>query len=175
MIVRKNKKIFIILIFIFGLPLIAAQFLYNYHDKFHYQTNNRGNFLKPPLFIKELTTSDRNPLWQMLYVINQDCDESCANNLYKMRQIRLALNQDQNKARGIIFLQTEVSHPALDAYLKKDYSMIQFMMQIDGTHLAENHLYLADPKGNVILSYTDKTNPKDILKDLKHLIKVNNP
>jgi len=84
--------------------------------------------------------------WQIVHVTGRQCDESCQKLDHNLRQMWKLLGKEQPR----VMVRREESHAGLPA----------------------ERVYLADPAGNIFMYYPRSVNPMDILKDLKHLLKV---
>ena len=102
----KGRKQLVLLIAFFIAPIALAIIMYNTMPAGGpAKTKNYGNLVVParPLIDTSLQTengkdykfSDMNKTWMMIYIGNSECDKTCANVLYKMRQSRLAKTGEQ--------------------------------------------------------------------------------
>ena len=98
---KKGRRDFILLMVVFSLPIIFAIILYNTLDKWYDQhTINKGNLINPARPLPQLTFQEISGKtisfeelqgkWLLVHIGTSECDISCADNLYKMRQSRLA-------------------------------------------------------------------------------------
>src|SRR5687768_12483589 len=98
-------SILITLFVLFVTPLLAAIFAYQHGKHWINKTTNYGTFIQPPLsmsqlgFIKPngapLTSDNGSNVWLLVYLTENDCMQDCQKNLYKMRQVRLALGAEK--------------------------------------------------------------------------------
>ncbi len=121
----------------------------------------------------------------MLTLASSNCDRICLNNLYAMKQVRLALGVDRDKVFRIMLL-TDTEHTNtlmtnLDDFYGMDVvttsaenlQILQSKLQLD-SQLLNNALFLFDPNGNYMMYYAPSTHPKLVLKDMQLLLKVSN-
>ena len=133
-------------------------------------------------------------LWTLLHVVEGECAEACETNLYHMRQVRLALNQRRDRVRRVAVVD---SPDALGQALLAEHSGLVVIggppearealveqirtAPVDG--LAEDGtdaggadpldgIWLVDPNGNLVLRFAPDLDPRNMLKDVKHLLKV---
>lgn len=99
-----------------------------------------------------------------------------------MRQVRLALGKDIDRAQTL-YMPAQVPSADLLEWLGRehaamtvgtaDQATVDFFMQVFPNPAADKHwIYLIDPLGNVLMRYDSEQDPKGMLKDLKHLLKL---
>lgn len=117
--------------------------------------------------------------WVMLQVGPGDCPKTCIDDLIKMRQLRLMQGKGMERLERVWLVtdQTPLS--------------IELMKWIDGTRIlrvqrdavagwlpveqggkADDHLYLIDPLGNLMMRFPKNADPKQVSKDLGKLLKA---
>jgi len=117
--------------------------------------------------------------WVMLQVGPGDCPKTCIDDLIKMRQLRLMQGKGMERIERVWLVtdQTPLS--------------IELMKWIDGTRIlrvqrdavagwlpveqggkADDHLYLIDPLGNLMMRFPKNADPKQVSKDLGKLLKA---
>jgi len=114
---RRRSRIKLVAIFaIFAVPLILAS-IYLHLIRSSGGTmgdTSRGELIQPavPLTQFSLQTSDEpfhldtlRGLWTMLYIPDGECTDACTQNLYHMRQVRLALNHRMNRVQRAVVMQ----------------------------------------------------------------------
>lgn len=124
-------------------------------------------------------------LWTLVYIGDADCDAVCNENLYKMRQIRIAQNENMHRVQRL-YLVTGAEIPAtLTALLDKEYPEMDVLpvsaaqaaqfspyFQIDDVPMqGAERVYIIDPLGNLMMYYPQGADPSGMLKDLKKLLK----
>jgi hypothetical protein len=181
----------------FGLPIILAVVLYNYSDTMRRPTVNYGELVLPARPLKDFTLQrldregvinlgDLERFWTLVYVDSSECDERCKQNLYKVRQCRLAMGGEKERVKRLMVL-TDTSHwQALSRHLEQHRGMMvgsaagqpleQFLRQLELENSASpataQRIYLVDPLGNLMMSYPADAEPKGIVKDMERLLKV---
>lgn len=158
-------------------------------------TANRGSLLQPPVNLADLQVVDARgqefeadagdgPLWRIMVPGHRDCDVDCQHLLYYTRQIHRAMGKYQNRiARVFLGIGMDGSEP-LNAELRQEYPQLKllytpsasFQAQLDDRRAAAEQpaYYLVDPRGWIILSYPAGTDGKDLMADLKFLLKNSN-
>jgi hypothetical protein len=141
--------------------------------------------------------ADLEPRWAMVIpVMGGRCDEACENTLYVTRQIHVAMGKEYNRLRRLYISTDSVEstqlmvrqlsdgRPAPAAgefarYLATEHSGLQVLTlsaagyaALFPEHVADlSTWYLVDPAGWVMMSYNKKIPYKDVIADLKFLLK----
>ncbi len=123
--------------------------------------------------------------WTLLYIGDADCDAVCNTNLYNMRQVRIAQNEEMRRVQRLFLVRSETIPGALETLLEQDYSNMavaritaeqarqiapDFLMNGVSMQGAER-VYIVDPLGNLMMYYPPGADPGGMLKDLKKLLK----
>ncbi len=193
---RRNRLILVLVLVIFLLPVAAAWWLYLHGDQWQPGTINYGALVQPP---RPVDLSSLQPLhdagpsdasaarrWTLLVVAGRTCDRLCASNLYKMRQVRLALGKDMRRVRRVLVLteapvdgafeQTLQRHQGLEVVTAEAHALEAALAPFGGGGLpdpaAARYVYVIDPLGNLMMTYGPDAEPKPMLKDLQRLLKV---
>lgn len=190
---KKNKITLIMLGLFFASPLLLSWFIFNYTDYLEMRgTSNRGDLIQPPKQLGDLALIDpfdeerKDSLfnkWSLVYVAD-NCDETCMENAYLIRQIHARMDKHSLRVQRVLLITTE-SVEALKAKLS-DYAGQQlinnetinveqivnkFKLADSDKPLDANRIYIVDPLGNLMMSYKPDTKPGDIYKDLKKLLR----
>ena len=122
--------------------------------------------------------------WTLVYIGDADCNDICLQDLYKMRQVRLAQNEDIKRVQRL-FLLTDTGIPEALANTLKNYpgmdvalllpeqaDAIASLFAVDEVAVqGAGRVYLVDPLGYLMMYYPPDAEPGGILKDLKKLLK----
>ena len=191
----KNRITIVLIILIFIAPLAASWLLLNYTDIAEERgTSNHGDLIIPPRplpnikLIDPLSQTNNGYLhgkWSMLYIAGDSCDQICIDNLYRMRQVRLATGKHYQRVQRVLLL--EQANAGSLAHIFKDYSG-QLLMSTENIKMdkfmdnfrfeqtenpADKHrIYLVDPLGNLMMRYSPDTDPSGIIKDLARLLRA---
>lgn len=193
----KGRKQLILLVAFFVAPILLAIIMYNnMPDSGPTKTKNYGDFVSParPLVEVALQTesgksfkfSDMYKTWVMVYIGDAECDKTCADVLYKMRQSRLAQRGEHLRIKRLYIstagkakaslLKVMKEHPGLEVVsgnATEIQSVIeQFKLENKPSAKGANRLYLLDPFGNLMMSYESDFDPKGLIKDMELLLKV---
>lgn len=122
--------------------------------------------------------------WLILYELDQPCDQACTENVTALRQIHRAVGRHAEHL-AIVLLNSGETEAGLRARLEEIYP--GFNLVSDNGQTATSTLqtidtgitadatdvqtYILDPMHNVVLAYPNNSDPTDIHKDLKRLLK----
>jgi hypothetical protein len=111
--------------------------------------------------------------WQLIYARITSCEQQCAQHLGRLLQVQLALGRDQERVQRVVW--HIGSLPELDdtALAAHDLTVALGRALVDvlgAERLNEGRVYVADPRGFVILSYPPDVEQKELLRDLKRLL-----
>lgn len=175
---------FLLMLGFFAAPMLAAWLAYfGWHPDKH---KNYGSLLKvTPLTQTMGTLADGTVFsldklkgkWLMAYVGPADCNQTCQEQLYYMRQSRLVLGKDQDRVVRIWILSGENNpdpvllraHPGLSVWRP---TQATFLTQFPAKPLGAHHIYVVDPLGNLMMRFPENTDPKKLIKDMKLLLKA---
>lgn len=130
-----------------------------------------GRLLKPEFWNK----------WTFVVLANSDCSELCKNNLYYLRQMRVALGRDFDRVQNVFILGQQVSvelsqflteYPSMTVIDKAEQSLL-LSFDLPGIKPGEEPvLYLLDPAGNLMMTYSAVNEPSSVLSDMRRLLKL---
>ncbi|MBH44645.1 MAG: hypothetical protein CMD88_04235 [Gammaproteobacteria bacterium] len=191
---NKNKNYLIIIILIFSIPFLTAYFILQSGINENLGTSNYGKIISPPINTNnfkiigsskstEIKTLDKK--WTILYFNNDlSCNSICKEDIYLLKQIHTALGKDIHRVqRSYITDNTKSSNNwfntmhfllenypdliRLEANIDQETNFILKLKEFTNTR----KIFLVDPLGNVILMWPSQFNGKQLLKDLKKLLK----
>jgi hypothetical protein len=191
---RSGRRVVVAIAALFLVPLGIAFWLYYGGGWRPAGSTQRGDLIDPARPLPKVslldTTGHATPpdllhhAWTMLYIGDGRCDERCRRALYLMRQSRIALNRDAGRVQRVLlvtrnccdreFLARE--HPdimiAILAGPESAVLLAQFPTY-DGTPATESgRIYLVDPLGNLMMSYSARAPDKALLEDLRKLLRL---
>jgi cytochrome oxidase Cu insertion factor (SCO1/SenC/PrrC family) len=192
---NRGRRQLIALAALFFVPLAVAFWLYYGESPLAPEGGtNKGDLIDParplprvslPIHAEGETAPDfLTGQWSMLYIGRGACDERCRKALYLTRQTRIALNKDFDRVQRIflvsadccddLFLSTE--HPDLLLVLlegSESQRLLEAFPTYDGIDVTgAGRIYLVDPLGNLLMSYSEAAPDKALLKDLKKLLRL---
>jgi cytochrome oxidase Cu insertion factor (SCO1/SenC/PrrC family) len=191
-----SRQAFVLLALLFMTPAFVAWVMHNSSEQGWRPegTTNRGILVHPArplelpadIMIAGQAANDYlRGKWTLLYIGDADCDAVCTDNLYKMRQIRTAQNENMRRVQQLYLILDSSVPEALQIMLDADYKDTavalvsneqaqQFASEfrLDGTGMQDaERVYFIDPLGNLMMYYQPDANPGGMLKDLKKLLK----
>jgi hypothetical protein len=188
---RGRWKLFAVLL-VCAAPLIASYVAY-YVVK-PTARNNYGTLIDPrnyPIPAMASTTLDGRPetldqykgKWIMLKVGGGACDKPCQEQLFEMRQLRVMQGKNRDRIERV-WLVTD--REPLDTIVMREFDgthmlrvpgdVVRTWLPADAGTTMEEHIYLIDPLGNLMMSFPkDPDRPqarKKMNKDIGKLLKA---
>lgn len=190
-----NRVQIVTIFLVFTAPVVGA-FLYKPST-----FNNYGDIYTPVRVVENLSMQGAEGIveldsfrrqWVFLITANGECNESCENNLLKIRQLRFMQNNNMTRIRPV-FIHTGISNAVAEDLRAKylpveNYSVEQDafeqwtqVLRLDEVpeEAQKDRFYVIDPAGNLILSYPATAEPvctaqskQCIQKDIKRLLKT---
>jgi cytochrome oxidase Cu insertion factor (SCO1/SenC/PrrC family) len=164
-----------------AIPLMIAMVMYFNLWGVPNGRTNFGELLLPPNQLEqtELVDEKEEPWsqeeadkrWLIVYLTPQSCDQSCQETTHLLRQINVALGKEAHRVTRLL-----VQHKGqFSEQFKKDYpALIQLTSLSPGFFKLGQGLYLVDPLGNIMMYYSTAFVGKELLKDLKKLLRNSN-
>jgi len=185
----RQRRILIGVALMFFVPLALSFYLYYGRDWHPGGRVNAGELIEPARPLPSLTlpllgVGDTRPQflkgkWTFLYVQHGRCDDECGRHLYDTRQVRLALDRDMTRVQRVFIgdsdccdmQELKAAHPDLIAIRASvaDEPLLNLLPSRAGA-VNSHRVYLIDPLGNVMMSYTPDMKSKGMLEDMKRLL-----
>ena len=187
---RKNKLALFGLFLIFLAPVLFAWY-FLYVSPAEKEHKNLGNLIQPARAFSDIKLQDpyensQSSLfgkWNLVFLNKGECLDQCLANMYKIRQIRLAMSKHDSRVQRVVIMDA-VSDSITTNSFTEDYRG-QLVLPADDLSDIENQhfkmddkdpyeldrIYIIDPIGNLMMFYESDANPMDIIKDLKLLLK----
>lgn len=181
--IRKPRLKLLLIMALFALPIVASTIAYHFFRPD--ATANYGELLVPPTQITtarfgraqggEFGFAELGGKWVLIASDSGACPESCVGKLTLMRQVRLMLGR--NAVRVARVFVADDTH-ALSAQALAPFEGTVAITPPTGMILPlapvndRAHFYLVDPRGNVIMRYPAKAQPRRMLRDLERLLKA---
>jgi hypothetical protein len=183
-----GRRTLLIVAAVFLVPVAVAFTLY--YGKLWRPANSssKGELIEParPLTVAGLRHADGTPAdasvlagkWTLLYIGDGRCDEGCRTALVFGRQSRLALNNEMTRVQRVFlatgnccdadyFTREQAGLIVLDASAPEAAALLA---QFPGER--EHTLFIIDPLGNLMMRHDASHTTKDLLSDLKKLLKL---
>lgn len=189
-----GRRQFLLLTALFVAPIVAAVTLYLHPEWQPKGRTHHGVLVEParPLPALKLLDADGKAAaddallgkWSIVQIGAADCAQPCADKLLQTRQIRTLLNEKRLRvqrvyiapdaaARDALRTQLGSAHPDLRVFADDGATgaRARDFFTLQGPQDAQA-IYLLDPLGNWLMVYPEKSDYKNILKDLKYLLKL---
>lgn len=181
----------LILAAVFLLPMLAA-YLYQPMG----ESGNYGTLIQPPRPLNEfqMTALDGRVAgldklkgkWTLLYPGNGKCEEQCRSTLYIIERVRLTQGKNMDRVQSLYLAPATIPESAVaDALVEYDGVQGYRVSGADLTAMApgfdwegvtasveHERIYIVDPLGNLMMSYSGDAEPSGIKEDLERLLKV---
>jgi cytochrome oxidase Cu insertion factor (SCO1/SenC/PrrC family) len=188
---NKGRRTLLLVTLVFAAPVIFGWGVYATRGRWNLGTINHGQIISParPLGQWTLDALEGAPLrmaalrgkWTMVYIGSSACPAACRDDLYKMRQVRMALGEDSRRVKRL-FILTDQDHIESLRTALAEHSGLQVaaaspkvlpeVLQEFASNGTDHAVYLVDPLGNLMMRYAQGYDPKGMLKDLQRLLDV---
>ena len=190
--IRRGRRTALLLFLVGFGPMLLASLMYYTGWLNPTGHTNRGTLVQPVIPVQTLGLEDASgtplaqrfgprsadPQW-LLLVAATDCGEPCQELLYLARQVNIALGKNANRVGRAAAL-GQVPAPLSERW-DREYRLMERLVPaatpawrwpeaIDPSRAPR--LLLIDPMGNVMMQYGPEHSGKDMLEDLKHLLKL---
>lgn len=180
---RGRWQLILILLMVVG-PMVLATGMYKWQFWVPESRSYHGELIGNGQTRAELGVQADESRWQILVSAPQECSVDCQQLVYMARQIQIGLGRDASRATHALAV-AQPLNAEYDAKLQREYPQLQrysldlpTYTQGPGGKVAPGHgatqLWIIDPHGNLVLRYDAKVNGKDLLNDLRHLLKLSN-
>jgi hypothetical protein len=138
--------------------------------------------------VEGVSTEDYEPRpWQLLYLGAPECDDSCVERLYFLRQLHVRLGREFERVERVYVQVSDapgVLPPATAAFIAEQQpdmkvayaseaaleDALRATLPTGADPVSQHYIYVADPVGNVMLYFTPENTPEEILSDLDTLL-----
>jgi hypothetical protein len=187
----RSRALLVGLILACAAPLLLATLVYYFRDQLPVPPpNSHGKLIVPPhpfhrfdltrLNGRSLNIHFLHNRWTLVYVGGSRCDLWCEASLFKMRQVRLALGEDQSRLQRLYLLTDTRALSALRPLLHRYPGMIVAKPRVAarypllaafGPH-PSGTFFLVDPHANLMMRYPPDATSSGIKEDLVQLLEV---
>ncbi|HEY0288290.1 MAG TPA: hypothetical protein VGC62_14960 [Pseudomonas sp.] len=176
---RKGRwQLMLVLLVAIG-PMILATSMYTFKFWVPDSRSFHGELIGNGETRAELGVQTDEKRWQLLVTAPSQCDADCQQLVYLARQIQIGLGRDASRASHAITTAQPLS-AEYDARLTREYPQLQryaldvkrYQRAAPGIELPQ--LWIVDPHGNLVLRYGAQVNGKDVLNDMRQLLKLSN-
>lgn len=181
---RSSRLQLLLITLIFVLPLLTATLMYYGGNAARPQArSNHGELLTPIVNVKELLgesdfTAAIGDHWALVYLHTDPCDDACVDALYKQRQTRLMLGNEMSRVVRVWLHGPEAPDSLMqsDKYARlialHDPAASQVLIDSYRPDRSSGGYYLIDPLGNLVMYFPTEIPPRDLVDDMKHLLKL---
>ena len=112
--------------------------------------------------------------WLLIYARMTSCEQHCAEVLDRLSRVQQALGKDQERVQRVLWHAGET--PPLPTDLELRVQRLdeglgpRIAAALGPERIGSGRVYVADPRGSVILSYPVGVEQKELLRDLKRLL-----
>ncbi|MEO8444713.1 MAG: SCO family protein [Gammaproteobacteria bacterium] len=130
------------------------------------------------MLVADGATADFAGKWSLLYVGRGDCDDACEEALYRTRQVRRALGKEMSRVQRFFIATSGAPNPGFVAADHPGLLVMTERLSARNAVLAalgefsEGDVFVADPRGNIVLRFPAGTAMKDMHSDLQLLLKA---
>jgi hypothetical protein len=177
---RRKGRLQLILVFLVAVgPMILATGMYKLQFWVPDSRSYHGEMIGNGQSRADLGVQSDENHWQLLVSSPQKCAADCRHLVYLARQLNIGLGQDSDRARhGLAVAQpldAEYTGKLTREYPKlQQYPLDMSLYNKAAPGIEAPQLWIIDPHGNLVLRYDAKTNGKDLLNDLRQLLKLSN-
>ena len=175
---RGRWQLVLILLMVIG-PMILATGMYKLNFWVPEGRSYHGELIGNGQTRADLGVQAQEDRWQILVTAPKDCSVDCQQLVYLARQIQIGLGRDAGRASHALAVAQPLSSE-YDAKLTREYPQLQrYPLSLTDFHKtagdqAVPQLWIIDPHGNLVLRYDPTVKGKDLLNDLRHLLKLSN-
>jgi len=167
---------------LFALPIVASLVTYQLYTPA--ETSNYGELLPLRPAPEQAFTNAAGPAfrfaelagkWVLVASDSGACDPACIGKLTAMRQVRLALGRNAGRVERVFVVDDTRAPPQ---GLSGEFPGMQIVLTPSGMTLPpapandRAHIYLLDPRGNVMMRFPAAVDPKRMLRDLNRLLRA---
>jgi len=193
---RRSRLSLIFVLGMFAAPLAIAWLVLSIFPEWAPQGKvNHGELVDPvrPLPAFQLTTLSGDALdetffrgkWTIVYLVQGGCDRPCVEQLYNIRQVRLAQGKNIDRLQRLLLwndegisaeerseLQTHFPGQVIVPLSDQGSAALLQTFVLDAEQpLDAGRVYLVDPLGHLMMSYEADDEPRGMIKDLERLLK----
>ncbi|MCA0934084.1 cytochrome oxidase biogenesis cluster protein [Vibrio alginolyticus] len=170
--VTKGRLVLISLVCMFALPAIIAKLILS-QGWYHSGVTNRGELIEPYTTLGQLGQVSPQAVhgWQLAYVVPEQCDTQCQQQLHLLKQSHIALGKYQERVVPVLWTSGTSDLVAMPMEKMEMNSSVEEKVE-------PGQVVIVDPLGQLVMSYTPKPDEdlvklsKDMLADLRKLLKL---
>lgn len=178
----RGRVQFLLIALVFFGPLLFAAWLYYQGDALQpTERANHGTLLEPIVNLGDEVPGLEilgKRSWLLVYANDAACDEPCQQALYTLRQSRLMLGKEMDRLERV-FLHGEQGTDNL--FVAEEHKGLITLQDAPLQLVLENKkpqanagggYFLVDPHGNLVMYFDPDIDPRDMVDDIKRLLKL---
>ncbi|MBB3240930.1 hypothetical protein FHW68_002450 [Pseudomonas sp. Tn43] len=175
---RGRLQLLLILLGVVG-PMILATGMYKLQFWVPEGRSYHGELIGNGQTRADIGVTAQENRWQLLVTAPKDCSVDCQQLVYLARQIQIGLGRDASRASHALAIAQPLNSD-YETKLQREYPQLQRYSLDPPTYIKGArsndmpHLWIIDPHGNLVLRYDPTVKGKDLLNDLRHLLKLSN-
>jgi len=136
-------------------------------------TKNHGDLVQPALKVPQSLSMLHDGRWGLMY-LSDSCDQVCEKQLILMQQVHKALGKEFSRLQSLWIKEEghELFPSKVDLMPELDSGSIITWFKKNKLPTFDHSIWLIDPGGNLVLRYSQDTRGKDMLQDIRWLLKV---
>lgn len=169
----RGRLLLISLVLLFAIPAIAAKLILT-QNWYQPGVTNRGELIEPKLTYSMLGIElQGEKSWHLGYLVPQQCDSLCREQLHLLMQSYLALGKYQPRVTPVLY----VADNKLSQDLSRGFTAIEVNPDF-ADYFEQADIVLVDPLGQMVMRFPAVSQQelikqsKDILFDFRKLLKL---
>ena len=117
--------------------------------------------------------------WIMLQVSPGECQQACKDQLVAMRQLRLMQGKGMERIERVWLITDDAPLDTMlmkvvdgTRYLRVKPELVKAWLPVEPGGDVNDHLYLIDPLGNLMMRFPKNADPQKVKKDMAKLLKA---
>ena len=181
-----GRKILLILAVVFLLPFTTAALLHLLDLK--PEGKSYGDLIQPPKNLqfpllknvqgKSFKSQQWLKKWSVVMVDSTNCAAPCQAKVQLLKQVHTSLNKEIKRVQRVLLVPNDIQGETIND-LQKKYPDLIILAGADAEtvklatefKVTGGQVYLVDPLGNLMMSYSEKMDPKGLRSDLSRLLK----
>lgn len=181
---RRGRRHLLLIASLFVVPVVTAILLYHSVD-WRPVVNSRGTLIDPPrtlvatgLSLADHTTAPADAFqgrWSVIRPVTGACGARERVILEELARVRIALDKDADRVQRVLVHDggcVEVTLQDDESDLRVFSANADFLAQFPPSMDGAAGIYIADPHGNLMMSYPASGSARGLLKDLERLLRL---
>lgn len=175
---RGRLQLLLVLLVAFG-PMLLATSMYKLRFWVPDSRSYHGVLIGNGQVRQDIGVDTDERRWQLLVSAPGACQADCQRLVYLARQIQIGLSRDASRASHALASAQPLA-PDYRQQLDREYPQLR-RVPLDLSRYRRGapgidtpQLWIVDPHGNLVLRYGAEVDGKQLLNDLRHLLKLSN-